>query len=98
MSGNMNMQDMDITVLLAMINKIANKYELDYDEVIKFCGLNPPKKQPLSEVIDLELITISGNDYLYNFNDTAVYQKTKNKMKHVGYLCQTTFKIISRRT
>ena len=69
-----NMENMDITVLLGMIHKISEHYSLDYDDVIKFCGLNPPKKQPLSKVTDLEHINIGGIDYLYNFNDTAVYQ------------------------
>lgn len=95
--SHQDMQNMDISVLLAMIGKISDKYHLDYDEVIKFCDLNPPKKQHLSEVTDLEHINILGVNYLYNFNDKAVYQKTKNKMKHVGYLCQTTYKIISCR-
>lgn len=86
---------MDATILLAMIQKISNRYKLDYEELKDFCGLTLPLPTPLSKKVKLEHITIDEVELLYNSVDNAVYrQRKQGTVKYIGKLCLETYKVI----
>lgn len=82
----------DKTVLMGMLAKISEAYNIDYDEMVELCGLS--YKIPSTKPLELEHICIDGKDYLYDFDSHVVYTRQRKSVKKIGILCSLTNKVI----
>lgn len=74
-----------------MLDKISKKYKINYETLIKDCGLGCDYGENNLDCDELEYIHINSKRYLYNHKSNQVY--TCNQ-KFMGFLCKETFQII----
>lgn len=84
---------MDDSYIYSIIEKISKKYNINYESLIKDCGLSKSESDSEDEGEDLEYINVNSKRYLYNHYTNKVYTCGK-KQTVIGTLCKDTFQII----
>jgi hypothetical protein len=87
---------MDVNVILSLLKKVSEKYNIEYNELLVL-GKIVPDRKIVAVNLELEHITVNKINYLYDVNSNGIYSSTK-KPKKLGFLCCDSMEVVLCKT